>query len=120
MDKRTGVGWGISTDIFSAACVLYELYTGKRLLPITDNFFFLFAYMEKAIGRFDREFAKRYAASHPALFTDTTPPTVNFDDGVARDEGYMEGLVNVRPLFVRISFRSLFNSSYPHFHTRPM
>lgn len=94
-------------DIFSAGCVLYELYTGRSLLPTTDVLCNLFAFMEKVIGHFDREFADRYSITHTGIFTNTTPPLVIFDDPANSEGDFMKDLAKAEPLIVRVSHKSM-------------
>lgn len=73
-----GIGWGTEIDVFSAGCVMYELHTGRPLLPATSDIFFLFAMMEGTIGNFEKVFADRYNRNNPTLFHEKLPRTVNF------------------------------------------
>jgi len=57
---------------------MYELHTGRPLLPATSDIFFLFAMMEGTIGNFDKVFADRYKRNNQTLFHDELPRRVNF------------------------------------------
>jgi dual-specificity kinase/CDC-like kinase len=61
-----GVGWDLSSDLWSAGCILSELYTGELLFATHDNLEHL-ALMEKILGPFPRCILKRAKHSPVAL-----------------------------------------------------
>jgi dual-specificity kinase/CDC-like kinase len=60
-----GVGWSLPSDLWSAGCILAELYTGELLFSTHDNLEHL-ALMEKIIGPFPRRVLKRAKHSQVA------------------------------------------------------
>ena len=58
-------GWTLSSDLWSAGCILAELYTGELLFATHDNLEHL-ALMEKIIGPFPRRILKRAKHSQVA------------------------------------------------------
>lgn len=46
---HTGLGWDMTSDMWSVGCILIELYTGEMLFPTHDNYEHL-AMMEKLLG----------------------------------------------------------------------
>jgi len=91
----------MGVDVFSAGCVLYELYTGIPLLPDTSDIFFLFAMMEKIIGRFDRVYADKFDQSYPRLFANTNPRRINFPEWMIQEEISVAKFDGAAPLSVR-------------------
>lgn len=59
-----GCGWSMPSDLWSAGCILAELYLGNLLFATHDNLEHL-ALMEKTIGPFSRRMLSR--ASHTEL-----------------------------------------------------
>ena len=63
-----GVGWSMPSDMWSAGCILAELYKGELLFATHDNAEHL-GLMEATVGPFRRGFLKR--AKNTALVTET-------------------------------------------------
>lgn len=59
------LGWSLPSDLWSAGCILAELYTGELLFATHDNLEHL-ALMEKIIGPFPRRILKRAKHSQVA------------------------------------------------------
>ena len=65
-----GLTWNSAIDIFTAGCVIAELYMGTPLFPaeIQTNREHL-AIVERTVTRFSTEFATRYERDCPGSFT---------------------------------------------------
>ena len=61
-----GVGWSMPSDLWSAGCILAEVYQGETLFATHDNLEHL-ALIEKIIGPFPRRMLKRAKNSEVAL-----------------------------------------------------
>lgn len=57
-----GVGWSYPSDLWSAGCIIAELYTGELLYATHDNAEHL-ALMERAVGPFPKELLDRARSS---------------------------------------------------------
>lgn len=62
-----GLGWTFSCDIWSAGCILMELYTGEALFQTHDNLDHL-AMMERVLGPMPRAFIARSSTDAQAYF----------------------------------------------------
>ena len=80
-------------DVFSFGCLAFELYSGKPLLPSTDDVGRMFVCMESVIGPFNRTFVAETRHSHPDLFSVIGPVRVQ-THGVTEEE--LEGLKGLK------------------------
>ncbi|KAF6744986.1 kinase-like domain-containing protein [Ephemerocybe angulata] len=82
-----GLPWSQPIDIFSLGCVIYELYTGSRLLHATKDILERLATIERAIGPFSETHVHELRKQGVSLFGRDIPPRVSFPAAHHASEG---------------------------------
>ncbi|CAG9324368.1 unnamed protein product [Blepharisma stoltei] len=98
-------GWSMSSDMWSLGCILIELYTGKMLFPLLDDYAHL-ALMEKLFGRFPTKMIKASGKKLKVYFNKRNQ--LNWPElcGNSSDFETVENAASIEELIPDIDFRN--------------